>query len=267
MATGGNYEWYTWTSTDYNTSAASTSTGSEWYEWNTGNDCTASGTTSDCTWNNWNDTPNIKYYTYSSEGTIWAKWGETYKTVEPVIAYDCKSIKARYEPPKKSSEKIRAEKTQRELQHIWWDYEAECLRREKEEAEERAVECLIDIIGKEQGEVYRETGRLLVHGEKYSWLLKKSGGVFRIGKDKANKYCVHLKDLHSYPETDNIISLAMRLKDDEKAVEKEANCNGEAEVDNYCPKGGNCNVIKFKEVIKKRINRRFIGRELMAASF
>ena len=48
----------------------------------------------------------------------------------------------------------------------------------------------MDLIGEEQLEIYNETGRLLVHGHKYDYILQKDGFVKRVEKDKVVDLCI-----------------------------------------------------------------------------
>jgi hypothetical protein len=101
------------------------------------------------------------------------------------------------------------------------------LAAKKEEAENKAKELLLDLIGEEEMKVYEETGRLLVHGNKFDYIVQKFGYVKKIEKDKVVDLCVHLKDKYSFPESDNVIALKLLLEHDEDQVLKVANVRGE----------------------------------------
>lgn len=124
---------------------------------------------------------------------------------------------------KETIEQRRARKAQYEINRIWNEILAEELQAEKEEAENVAMELLGDLIGDDQLEIYRKTGRLLVHGNKHDWLVRKGGIIAKVEKGKLIDHCVHLKNQYSYPPTDNVISLALRIKENERSVEQIAN--------------------------------------------
>jgi len=115
------------------------------------------------------------------------------------------------------------QRNQVEINRIWQQMIAEELRLEKEEAERTAKAMLLDIIGEDQFKIYEETGNLLVKGRKYDYLITRQGSVKRVTKDKIINLCVHLKERHKYPETDNIIALAMHFKHHEWQSNRTAN--------------------------------------------
>jgi hypothetical protein len=197
-----------------------------WYEWNV-DSATATATTGDI-WTTW---------TYASDSTTttaadntWYVWNTETATShvsrEQTVAYQYhghNSYVERRPAPVKSTEQLRAERVQREINIIWLEHRRDLIEAEKAEAEVRAVDLLEDIIGPEQAEIYRKTGRLVVQGEKYDWLLHKDGGVKRISKGKGDRYCVHLKENFAFPDTDNVIALALHAKYNEREFIKTAN--------------------------------------------
>ncbi len=102
---------------------------------------------------------------------------------------------------------------------------AEEEKKQKEKAEEVAQVLLGELIGEEQLEVYKETGRIFVNGRKNSYLLTKHGGVQRVEKGKMVDLCVHIQEKILLPPTDNVIGLAMHIKADEKDFNKVANAS------------------------------------------
>lgn len=98
------------------------------------------------------------------------------------------------------------------------------MQRKRDAAEKKAQQLLMDLIGPEQLEVYKETGRLFVRGAEHDYILKKGGLVTQVGKDRTIDLCVHLADQYKYPETDNVIGLKLMLEGgDEGRVVKLAN--------------------------------------------
>ena len=100
-------------------------------------------------------------------------------------------------------------------------------RKKWEEAEQKAKDLLLDLIGEEQLEIYNETGRLLVHGHKYDYILQKDGFVKRVEKDKVVDLCIHLTNKHKYPETDNVVALKLLAETNEEEFNRLANNHGE----------------------------------------
>lgn len=157
---------------------------------------------------------------YTPTGTyVWRTWTSREATNTYTWHDSVKLIRAGEE----SVEKRRARETQQKINLIWNEILAEELKAEKEEAEEVAMELLGDLIGDDQLKIYRETGRLLVHGEKHDWLIRKGGIIAKVEKDKLIDHCVHLRRRYSFPPTDNVISLALRIKENESEVERIAN--------------------------------------------
>jgi len=223
-----NYVWTEWASSSSTCSSTSTTSG-EWQYWNT-TDCTCSSST-DCTWNIWTteDVSSDTYYLVdTSSRRVWTKWvdGDNYPSQPvsiPPVEYKRTGRVILNKKPVLSTEQIRARRVQLEINSIWSDLKYKELQEEKEAAEEVAMEMLGDLIGDDQLKVYKETGRLLVHGKTHDWLLRKGGIIAKVEKGKLIDHCVHLARQHSYPPTDNVITLALLLKDDDKRVERIAN--------------------------------------------
>ena len=86
------------------------------------------------------------------------------------------------------------------------------LEKKKQAAEEKAQQLLMDLIGPEQLDVYKQTGRLFVKGNKHDYVLTKGGLVTKIDKSSVVDMCVHLAERCSYPETDNIVGLKLAIE-------------------------------------------------------
>ena len=161
----------------------------------TGNDVTyrywtsatsGSTTTADYVWHNWNDTSGTSY-TYSSNTTAgddtWHYWVgdsavipyQVVKEVEPAKEYQEIVI-----GQEKTSEQQRADKVQQIINRQWRDYLIEEDRKQKELAELTAQSLLEDLVEEDYFKVYKETGRLVVHGRKHDYVLVKGKGVYRV---------------------------------------------------------------------------------------
>lgn len=196
--------------------ATYTSSNACWGYWNEGTAdssyTTTTYTSGDTIWYEWNT--SCRDYNTSSTDQVWTTWTSDSYTVTYVESYH-----KPFTAPKRS----RAEETQQEINRIWNEILAEELQAEKEEAENVAMELLGDLIGDDQLEIYRKTGRLLVHGNKHDWLVRKGGIIAKVEKGKLIDHCVHLLSRYSYPPTDNVITLALRIKENESEVERIAN--------------------------------------------
>jgi len=187
--------WISWTSGNGSpTSTAATSiddstdsfcADSAWYYWNSHSSTTDSFT---ATWNYW------------SSGT-----GRTVIVTPILAARDPKDLE-RFRT-------IQAERLAREKK----------LAEEREDAEKRAKELLLDLIGEEELKIYEETGRILVKGREYDYILYSTGTVRRLEKDKMSDLCIHLVEKEKYPMTDNLIALKLLAEANEKEFNRLAN--------------------------------------------
>lgn len=114
------------------------------------------------------------------------------------------------------------------------DREKRELRADKAEA--RARNLLLDLIGEDELKVYQETGRLFVKGNRYDYIVRKTGTIQRIEKDKLTDLCVHLASNHKCPKTDNVIALKLALESDEDEVLQLANNHGCCEKPDQIPR-------------------------------
>ena len=198
---------YYWTSDS--TSSTTTPTSDVWYEWHTTDNVTGATTCS------------------TVNDNIWESWhtGDQYK-----IRYEVKETHMPYKvitSPKKSSEEKRAVAAQRDINKTWRDLRIQEEKERKERAELTAQELLLDLIGEQELAHYRETGRLLVRGRKYDYVIKKAGGVYQVEKGKVIDLCIHLREQYKYPDTDNVIGILLMIKVQEQVFLKTANSHGE----------------------------------------
>ena len=221
--------WNDWTS---NTTCSSTTT--TWDDWNTS---TYERTNS--TWTTWNDAEQgTSIGCYDSDTAFWVWVSET-----EIEAQQRKEKRQnRLERRKARSLQTRAER--KRLQKLADQQRREDRERQQEEkrqhkietrrkakAEETAWKLLEDIVTPKQAKRYKETGRLLVHGQTYDWLVKKPAyeggkpGVIRVEKGKLTDICIHTNNGRDseIPEADRIVSIALSAKFNENAFNKKCN--------------------------------------------
>lgn len=96
----------------------------------------------------------------------------------------------------------------------------------RKKAEVNAKQLLLDLIGTDALNIYKQTGRLFVRGEKYDYIIQKEGHIKRVEKDKITDLCIHLDNRYRYPSTDNVIALKLAIEADEGHVLRVANKHG-----------------------------------------
>lgn len=198
------------------TSSTYTDSSTIWSFWVEGNymaSYTTTSSTANDVWYRWvEDTTSYSGYYTGDSDMAWERWVEQdYENVE--ISQHSLSIDL--------------ERTEKELKKA---------DKERKEAEKLAKELLLELIGPDQMEIYKKTGRLLVKGTKYDYMLNQHGSIKRIEKDKITDLCVHLKNKHIYPVTDNIISLLLAIKADEDKILELAHNNGSKPLPEKLPK-------------------------------
>jgi hypothetical protein len=278
--TNGDYIWNTWTSTSAGTEDSLTDVWSNWsatksmalYERSTSDSTTVSST--DCytslyktagqIWYNWTNhhEHNAKKLTihsdYGESGytKVWSTWvtperfkftihsdygeGKVQKSIREQIA-EAKRLERKV----LSTEILRARRTQSQIETEWNNLRMEERDRERKEAELTAQDLLLDIIGKDALQRYKETDRLFVKGQKFDYVLSKGRGVHRIEKDKVVDFiekkkavghfvCVHPKQSYNFPETDNVITLKLWIENDEDRFLRIGNLHkGTEEIANF----------------------------------
>ena len=98
-------------------------------------------------------------------------------------------------------------------------------------AEKKAQELLGDLIGDEQLEVYRKTGRVLVHGRNFDWIINREGYLNKIEKGKIVDICAHVSRRSKYPDTDNVVAVMLSLWADDEYIDRVGNRNGSRVLD------------------------------------
>lgn len=214
--TSGDGEvWSRWTSSaDTGTSTTNTATsgGDSWYNWNSGDSgtCSATTNTATVTWSTWVLDDDDVHYKMTATPTI-------KKTEE-----------------QKQAERDRLERFAQERKER--DARAKAREEEKKLAEKRAKELLLDLIGKNELDIYNKTGRLFVKGNKFDYIIQKSGYIKKIEKEKIVDMCVHLDNRYKYPETDNVVAMKLAIEEDEEAMLKKANFWGSQKRSGKLPK-------------------------------
>jgi len=194
------------------------------------------------------------YQDYTGTSTVWANWNDdtggtlTSNVTTASGPYGPYVWKTWYEEEEVKEEKRRLSRAQRqqekrlaELRRKQELKRKHAIRREQKMAEKRrvkaetsALELLADIIGPDQVEIYNRTGRVLVKGQKYDWLIIREGyrvRVKRLEQGKLSDLCVHLKNDPGFPPTDRVIGFLLHAKANEKHFAKTANASGLREIE------------------------------------
>lgn len=241
MATGDCYDtvtykvWYSWNSGTETTSTTSTDCGT-WGYWN---ETSATCVTTSATWTHWNESDTV----YEPAWVTWISAEELDRQKQEERHRNrLERRRARAQLPRK--ERRRQQQLEEQQLKLAQAREQDAKRqqkieeRRKKKAEATAWKLLEDVITAEQAKVYKKTGRLLVHGQQYDWLIKKPGyeggkpGVVRVEKGKLTDICIHTNEGRDYelPEADRIVSLALSAKFNEKAFDKECNKHGSVQM-------------------------------------
>jgi len=235
--TASSYVWSQWTSDSSSTTACYNT----WDQWHTSTTTSGSSgsTTDNIVWYAWSqersDYDNsVKVSIRDNSGhVVWSKWVDQYDVSLEVYREQARTVvKEATEKLKQwkmpSAETIRAQNAQQEIRRVWNKLIADEKRQERDEAENVALELLLELVSEEEVERYKETGRLFVKGRHYDYVIKKDGGVYRIAKDRVIDFakkkeaegkfiCVHPKNRFKYPDTDNVIALKMWIENKENA--------------------------------------------------
>jgi hypothetical protein len=174
-----------------------------WYTWTSGTSSSTDTSTDTFTWSNWN-TESSSTSTATCD-TSWVAWNIQYRS----------TYTARLKSPYERGDEERRLKALRKKRE-----------EDKKVAEEKALQLLLDLIGEDQLKIYKETGRLFVKGNKYDYIVQKSGFIKRVEKDKITDLCVHLDNRYKYPDTDNVVALKLALETDEDVILNKANNHG-----------------------------------------
>ena len=191
-----NETWASWNTTS-NSSTATTNT---WYYWTSDSTTDATVRTTDETWTNW----------AYGQATIRIYEGDFSTPYVDKRRERLKQKRAR----RRHKRQLRKEAARRAMREL-----------ELQKAEEKAQELLLDLIGPEQMEVYKRTGRVFVKGRHYDWLLQTIGSrcyLKRIVKNKIHDLCIHM-DNDAIPKTDQVIGYLLHAKHNEEHLNYKAN--------------------------------------------
>jgi len=187
-----------------------------WASWNSQ---TCEGTECTSTWDYWNN--DICTITGNSYDT-WGGWCENVdndtvwnNVVDSAIQHKTKRL-ARTLNFRERLLKRKEKQRRKDLTKI------EIHKRNRDAAEIKAKELLLDLIGEDQLKIYNETGRLFVRGRKNDYIIHKHGCVKKLEKDKVVDLCIHLNNKTKYPETDNVIALKLLIEGNEEKFTKTA---------------------------------------------
>lgn len=240
--------WTTWT----NTTGDSITDYGSWSNWNTN---TSTASTTSGTWYDWTNNASADLVHYTS-GDSWVTWitkdeAETQlKEEKRKNRLERRKIHALTDrKERKRQAQLQKQQKKEELAQKQEVRRQEKIKqRQKRKAEATAWKLLEDVITPEETKHYKKTGRLLVHGQEYDWLIKKptyeggKPGVVRVEKNKLTDICVHTnggKD-HEIPEGDRILSLALSAKFNEKDFNEKCNKWGDVQMpDEYLKECGN----------------------------
>ena len=237
---GDKTVWSTWTSNTTCTSTAMT-----WDDWNTS---TYEGTAStyNIVWTTWNDAEQGTYISYDSGATPWVSWASEAeieaqhrkeKHQNRLERRKARALQTRAE--RKRLQKLADQQRRGDIKRLREEKRRQKIEvRRKQRAEETAWKLLEDIVTPEETKRYKETGRLLVHGQTYDWLVKKPAyeggkpGVVRVEKGKLTDICVHTNNGRDseIPEADRIVSIALSAKFNEKAFDEKCNKWGDVQM-------------------------------------
>lgn len=188
-----------------------------WYSYQTTCNYEGTSTVSSADWYSGSPTTSTTWYTSPTTITTWENSGTCnhYQiTDNTVYVY----VETPAQTPAQTPEQV--EENRRQEQALAEERLAKYreIEAKRAKAEEKAIECLLDLLGPEQAETYKRTGNLLVKGVEFDWLLTKEGRVYRCEKDKVVQLCLHSEEKHRQPDTDNVITLALHAKFAEKEM-------------------------------------------------
>lgn len=186
---------------------ASTYTGTTYYETNS-----TSSSTNNHIWGEWVTATSST----CTSGTTWTGW----------VVED-----------NRTREQKRADRAQEHIDEF-------VAKTKEQEAELTARELLKDLISEEEMKTYEDTGRLLVKGKEFDYVLTKGyqTSVLKVAKGKiislsdkmkikGRSLCVHPVNQSILPTTDRVIAMKLAIELEEKRMLGLANDHGEKELD------------------------------------
>lgn len=218
--------WVSLTASNYHDLSTAV-TENTWSHWNSDTPTAVTGA-----WYHWNTCTGTGSTVSANDDVVWGSWNRRYAAVESVSvvrACDFEGFTAKERHRNKRRKRRRdavavRRKIKLQRKRI---FAGELREREKKQAEDRASQLLLDLIGKVQYQIYEKTGKLLVHGRKHDWLIHKYGRVHRLEKDRVIDLCVHLRRKWEFPSGDNVIAMALAAHSNEKKLVQLAHITGE----------------------------------------
>ena len=233
--TGGELTWKMWnnestgaittSSTDYTYRTGKTI----WKNWHTAIDITHT-TSSEILWSKWVDQTHTSipttYHYEDVSGTAWLRWNENLELIL-IEEDDVDAIEVPAEMPAGIQREL--EESNARLRK-----EAEAAQAERQKAEQKAKDLLMELIGEEKREEYERTGRIFFHGEKHDYIVRDYGHVKQIEHSgHIQELCVHIDGCGMYPDADNVVALLLAFQFDEQATIKKANKHGRMHFSKY----------------------------------
>jgi hypothetical protein len=200
------------------------------------NTCTYASTTSgtastDYVWNTWSgNTASSSTSTTTYTDTVWVTWtSDSTSTGNATATTSSGYVNVVWNDWVEDTEVTPYEQVapvEQDQSDDFWEKK----QKERKEAENKAVELLEVLIGKEQTKIYQETGRVFLKGKKFDYHIVKGSGfnIRKIEKNRVVDLCAHISK-SIYPDTDNVVALLLALQDDEEGVLKLANERGSSD--------------------------------------
>lgn len=204
--------------------------GTTWVSWNSH---VPEGTSCTSTWDYWNSE------TCTAIGNSYDTWGDWCENVDNnTVRTDVSDLTIQHKTKRLARTLMFRERLlkRREKKRRKDQTKIEVHKRNREAAEIKAKELLLDLIGEDQLRIYNETGRLFVRGRKNDYIVQKHGYVKKLEKDKVVDLCIHLDNKTKYPETDNVIALKLLIEGNEEKFTKTAHHACYAPAYNELPK-------------------------------
>ena len=232
MATSYSTAWYAWNTTTYTNTATTgdsawrswndndTSGSTTWTYWNTDNSITVDNTD---TWIYWNTVPSAENNVVLQDRIAPTNYLQAYRKTK------AERRRAKRQKQRELKRKLKAQRKARAA--------AELAVRKLKEAESTAKALLFDVIGEKQMEVFERTGRMLVKGHKFDWLITRTKWgqdydghhdhtahirIQRVSKEKIYDLCVRLED-SKLPPSDRVLGFLLNSKYNEEEFNNKAN--------------------------------------------
>jgi hypothetical protein len=208
--------WNSWTDSTSNSTCTTTSTDDSWYYWTYADGTSVSSDTTD-SWKYWSS-GTIGVDRFVGADQTWVTWVSSDTVVYTMPMPNTKNHKERMKERRKLKRKnaVQARRTKKaNRKNMYKRYLEEHKERE---AIRKAKELLFDLLEESQRELYERTGRILVKGNKFDWLIRRQHrhssaiSVTRIDKDKVIDMCVYFREGRDLPTDDRMIGYILNAK-------------------------------------------------------